>query len=136
MTNIQRVATSASLIAELSHIFCCGLPIFIAVMSAGSQVGFGGGFMAFHGLIHHYEVQILAGSGLLLAIGLMLHWVSYKIDCRTTGCHHGACEPKKFRVGWIFTIALVLYAANVTFYIYSGHGHEPPRFSELQLLFA
>lgn len=128
MTIFQRAATTASLLAELSHVFCCGLPIFVAVMSTGSQIGFGGAFLAFHGVIHDYEVQILIASGLLLAFGLGLHYVSHQINCRATGCAHSDCEPKKFRVGWIFTIALVLFGANLAFYFISGHGFEPPRF--------
>ena len=129
MTRFQRAATTASLLAELSHVFCCGLPILVAVLSAGSQIGFGGAFLAFHGLIHDYEVVILAASGALLAFGLSLHYVSYQIDCRSTGCAHGDCEPKKFRVGWIFTIAVGIYAANLAFYVIAGHGIEPLRFS-------
>ena len=126
---IQRAATTASLVAELSHIFCCGLPIFVAVVSAGSQIGLGGSFLAFHAIMHDYEVPILIGSGLLLAFGLLLHYISFRINCRATGCAHSDCTPMKFRVGWIFTIAIVLYAANLAFYVLSGHGVEPPRFS-------
>ncbi len=128
MARLKSTATAVSLLAELSHVFCCGLPIFVAVMSAGSQVGFGGAFLIFHSLIHAYEVQILVGSGLLLAVGLGLHYFSFWLDCRRTGCSHDDCEPKKFGVGWIFTIALMLYGANLAFYVISGHGYEPPRF--------
>ena len=97
-------------------------------MSAGSQIGFGGAFLVFHKFVHAYELHILLGSGLLLAFGFGLHFVSYLIDCRATGCAHDDCEPKKFRVGWIFTIALLLYIANLAFYFISGHGYVPPRF--------
>ena len=128
MIRLKSTATTFSLLAELSHIFCCGLPIFIAVMSAGSQIGFGGAFIAFHSIIHDFELQILIGSGLLLDVGFGLHVFSYWMDCRSTGCSHDACEPKKFRVGWIFTIALLLYVANISFYFISGHGYTPPRF--------
>lgn len=128
MDRLKSTATTVSLLAELSHIFCCGLPIFIAVMSAGSQVGFGGAFFVFHRFIHDFELQMLVGSGLLLAFGFSLHYFSYWMDCRSTGCTHGACEPKKFQVGWIFTIALLIYVANISFYFLSGHGALPPRF--------
>ncbi len=97
-------------------------------MSAGSQIGFGGAFLVFHKFIHDYELYILIGSGLLLAFGFALHFFSYWMDCRANGCMHSDCSPKKFRVGWIFTIALALYAANLAFYFISGHGFEPPRF--------
>ena len=105
--------------------------MFVAVVSAGSQIGLGGGFAAFHDIIHAYERQVLMGSGLLLAFGLLLQYISYQIDCRTTGCagSHGDCAPKKFRVGWIFSIATALYASNLAFYFLSGHGAELVRFS-------
>jgi len=95
-------------------------------MSAGSQVGIGGAFLTFHKLMHDYERTILVGSGLFLALGLVLHFVSYRIDLRLKSGQPGEIEP--FRVGWIFAIALFLYAANLTFYFVSGHGYEPPRF--------
>ena len=129
MTKIQSTAAAVSLVAELSHIFCCGLPIIVAVLSVGSQVGLGGAFLAIHAVMHNYEIMILAGSGLLLAMGLALHYVSYYINCRAAGCAHDDCEPVKFRVGWIFAIALVLYSANIAFFFLSGHGTEPPRFT-------
>ena len=68
-------------------------------------------------------------SGAVLAVGLALHYVSYQINCRASGCAHDDCEPKKFRVGWIFTIAVALFAANLAFYVLSGHAVEPMRFS-------
>ncbi|MEO1609941.1 MAG: hypothetical protein AAFR90_11510 [Pseudomonadota bacterium] len=127
---VQSISTKAVLVAELSHILCCGLPIFIAIMSVGSQAGLGSVFITFHGLIHEYERFILGGSGLLIVFGLLSHYVSYQINCQTTGCKgvHEDCAPKKFRVGWIFTIAVVLYIANITFYVFSGHGAEMHRF--------
>ena len=120
---VQRITTTAVVVAELSHILCCGLPIFVAVLSAATQVGVGGGFAAFHELIHDHEFELLMGSGALLLFGLIVHYVSHQLNCRTTGCEsvHGDCAPKKYRVGWIFMIAVVLYIANLTFYILSGH---------------
>ncbi|MGI9521925.1 MAG: hypothetical protein ACR2PG_09790 [Hyphomicrobiaceae bacterium] len=129
MAELKRTATTVSLLAELSHIFCCGLPILVAVFSAGSQIGLGGAFFVFHRFIHDYELQILFASGLLLAIGFGLHLFSYWVTCRETGPGHDHRKPKRFRIGWIFTIALILYVANLAFYFISGHGYEPPRFS-------
>jgi len=126
----QNITTTAIVIAELSHILCCGLPIFIGIMSVGTQVGLGGAFLTFHSFIHHYELIVLMGSGLLLTFGLLLHYISYQINCKETGCagRHDDCAPKKFRVSWIFIVAVALYFANVTFYFVSGHGSEMHRF--------
>ncbi|MGI9404846.1 MAG: hypothetical protein ACR2O4_00625 [Hyphomicrobiaceae bacterium] len=119
---LDRTASAVSLAAELSHVFCCGLPMLVAILSAGAQIGFGSGFLLIHDVMHVWEVQILAGSGLLLIAGLILQYVSFRIDCRTTGCTHGDCEPRKMKVSGIFKIAVLMFAANVAFYILSGHG--------------
>ncbi|MGI9523344.1 MAG: hypothetical protein ACR2PG_17060 [Hyphomicrobiaceae bacterium] len=129
MARLKWTTTTVSLLAEMSHILCCGLPIFVAVMSAGGQIGFGGAFLVFHSWMHAYELQILIGSGIILAFGFGLHVLSFWFDSHATSCEHDNREPKKFRAGWIFTIALLLYAANLTFYFVSGHGSEPPRFN-------
>ncbi|MEM8971411.1 MAG: hypothetical protein AAGD43_05015 [Pseudomonadota bacterium] len=128
MARLKSTATTVSLLAELSHIFCCGLPIFIAVMSAGSQIGFGGAFVVFHRFIHDYELHILIGSGLLLAFGFGLHIFSHWMECHSPEHNHHKSKPKRFRIGWIFSIALILYVANLSFYFISGHGYAPPRF--------
>ncbi len=97
-------------------------------MSAGSQIGFGGAFVMFHSFIHDYELHILIGSGALLAFGFGLHVFSHWMACRSSDHSHATSEPKRFRIGWIFTIALILYIANLSFYFISGHGYTPPRF--------
>ncbi|MGI9388141.1 MAG: hypothetical protein ACR2OX_11990 [Methyloligellaceae bacterium] len=119
---LNRAAGSVSIAAELSHVFCCGLPVVVALLSAGAQVGLGSGFLFIHDIMHAYERPILAGSGLLLVAGLILQYVSFRIDCRNTGCAHSDCAPKKMQVSWIFRIAVVMYAANLAFYFLSGHG--------------
>jgi len=129
MISFKKTAAAFSVVAELAHIFCCGLPVLIAVMSAGGQLGLGGIFLTYHGRIHEYEIHILVGSGLLLAIGLALHFISHRIDCQSADRGHEDCRSTKFRVGGIFSIALILFVANVVFYLVSGHWNEPPRFN-------
>ncbi len=122
MTKLRRTANFVSLAAELSHVFCCGIPMLVAILSAGTQLGLGGGFLFLHDILHGYEVPIFVGSGLLLLVGFGLHYLSFFLDCRETGCVHSDCSPKKFKVGWIFSVALVLFAANLAFYLLSNHG--------------
>jgi|GEM_PF-4014507 len=129
MISLKKTAAAFSVLAELGHVFCCGLPVLIAVLSAGGQIGLGGIFLSYHDQIHAYESRILIGSGLLLALGLALHFVSHRIDCRSKGGDHDDCRPAKFRIGWLFSIALCLFVGNVAFYLYSGHWNEPPRFN-------
>ncbi len=115
--------------AELSHVFCCGLPMLAAIMSAGSQVGLSGSFVAFHHFTHAYEVPILIGSGLLLLTAFLLQVISYRVECNQAICQHGDCTPRKFRVSWIFVVALALFVVNVSVFYWSGHGVVAPRFN-------
>lgn len=116
---VKNVTTGFVVLAELAHIFCCLLPVSIAVMSVGGQIGLGGMFLTYHDVIHSYEIPILVGSGLVLAIGLALHYVSHRIEHPST----------RYRPSKLMTLAIILFAANVTFYISSGHWFEPPRFN-------
>ncbi len=122
MSKLQRTATFFSLVAELSHIFCCGIPMLVAVLSTIMQIGLGGSFLFLHDLLHNYEIPIFIGSGLMLLLGLGLHYLSFYLDCRSTGCEHADCTPKKFRVGRVFIFAATLFAVNLTFFLLAHYG--------------
>lgn len=88
----------------------------MAVFSTGMQLGMGGGILIVHDVMHDYEIPIFIGSGILLLVGLSLHYLSFQLDCRRTGCFHEDCTPKKFKVGRVFLFAAFLYVANLTFF--------------------
>ncbi len=48
MTSLQKAATSMSLFAELSHIFCCGLPIAVGLYAINLAIYFLSGQAAGH----------------------------------------------------------------------------------------
>lgn len=69
-----------------------------------------------HGALHAYELPIIAGSALVIALGWALHFYAEKIDCHDTGCGHGPCEPQKRKVSKVLKIATFLFFINIVVY--------------------
>jgi hypothetical protein len=118
---LNRLTACFSVMAEATHIFCCGIPITVAALSLG---GAGGAFAflhAFHDVMHDYEVPVLLGSAFLLALSGALQYVSFRLDCRRTGCRHGDCTPRKFRASLLLKLALVVYGINLLLFFLLNH---------------
>lgn len=125
MQSIQTVINWFCLTTEISHFFCCGLPILFSILSLLSSAGLvatmPAGLEHIHHLTHDYEVSIIMISGVILAMGWGLHYIAYRIDCRTTGCAHAPCAPKKRRSGKVLMIATILFALNLIGYFALHH---------------
>jgi hypothetical protein len=117
----NRAATGLSVMAELTHVFCCGIPLTVAALSLGTVGGAFTSLHAFHDVMHIYEVRILLGSGLILALSGALQYLSFRLDCRQTGCHHGDCSPKKFRASLLFKLATLAYGLNLLLFMLLDH---------------
>lgn len=111
----------AVLLSEGSHIFCCILPTLFSVFSLLAGLGVVATMPTFmvsiHDTLHHWELPMIAISGLLLALGWGLTIYSDKIDCHDTGCCHGACAPQKSRGHLVLKIATVLFIFNIVIYL-------------------
>ena len=120
MQRIQTVINWFCLTSEISHFFCCGLPIIFSILSllstAGLTAAMPSGLEHIHHLTHDYEVPMIIGSAVILAMGWGLHYIAYLIDCRTTGCVHVPCAPKKKRSGKVLIIATMLFSFNLIAY--------------------
>jgi fumarate reductase subunit D len=101
------------LASETGHVFCCVMPTIVTILSLLSGLG----LISFHEFMHDWEVPIIVASALILALGWALHFVSLKLDCHDTGCHHGACAPKKVSTSKLLWIATGLFAVNLTIYL-------------------
>lgn len=126
MDRFQKNIGWTILLSQMTHVFCCGIPIFFSVLSFLSGFGLlGGGFSsvnAFHDVMHHWEMPLLVGSGVLLLFGWGLHAYSYRLDCRAaTSCSHEPCTPKKRKSGIILTGATLLFVANVAMFFFLDH---------------
>ena len=111
--------------SEISHFFCCGLPVLFSILSLLSGLGLvaamPAGVYAIHEAMHGFEVPMIITSGFIIVLGWALHYIAYRLDCRSTGCAHGPCAPKKKRSGKVLFIATALFAFNVIGY-FTLHG--------------
>jgi hypothetical protein len=127
MERLKSAIFWAVLVSETGHVFCCVMPTVVSVMSILSGLGLlsvmPAGLLAFHEFMHHWEIPIIAASAVILALGWLLHFVSLRLDCHDTGCHHGACAPKKTGTGKLLWIASGLFAANLAIYLFFHVGH-------------
>ncbi len=99
MQRLQKSILAAVVLSEISHVFCCVLPILFSVISLLVGLGVVGVmpqiFTEIHDVMHAYEVPMIIVSGMVLFVGWGLYFVSQKLDCHDTGCGHGPCEPRK-----------------------------------------
>lgn len=117
---IQKSLMFAVILSETSHLFCCVLPTIVSLMGLlaglGMVVALPAGVLELHDFLHEWEVPMIAGSGVILALGWIAVHYSEKVDCHSTGCSHGACAPRKNRAHLVLKIATVLFVFNVLVY--------------------
>lgn len=110
-----------SITSEISHFFCCGLPIVFSLLSLLSGVGLIAtmpmGIHSLHEVMHNYEMPMIIISGTVILLGWALHVVANKIDCHNTGCVHEPCGSKKKRSSKILLVATALYTLNLVGYL-------------------
>lgn len=118
------------LISETGHVFCCVMPTIVSVMSLLSGLGLlsvmPAGLLAFHDFMHRWEIPVIITSAAILALGWALHFISLKLDCHDTGCHHGACAPKKISTSKLLWIATALFTTNLVIYLALHAAQEAP----------
>lgn len=118
MHRISKFSGHLSVLAALSHIFCCGLPLLASIISLGASAGGTIGVSALHEVLHAWELEIIIFSGAMLCLSAASLIIAHKIDCRTEGhCHHEPCKPKKNLSLNLFLLATVIFAINVSVYV-------------------
>lgn len=132
MDKFQKPLNIAIILAETSHVFCCVLPTLVSVLSLLAGVGVIGSLpismLVVHDFLHDWELPIIFGSGLLIALGWLLLFYSRRIDCHDTGCGHEPCGPKKKKSSKLLLVASLLFVVNVTVYtvFHRGMGISVP----------
>lgn len=109
------------LASEITHVFCCGLPVLVSTLSLLASLGLisvlPAGIMSFHEIMHHYEVPLVIASAVVLVFGWILHHISEHLDCvKNSNCHHAPCAPKKKKASKILWFATALFLINTTIY--------------------
>lgn len=122
MSNLHRHLSLAVLLSEFSHVFCCILPTLFTVLSFAANLGListlPGFLLDIHEHLHEYELQIIIGSGAILALGWLAHLHSRKVDCHDDGCCHPPCEPQKSMNSKILVLATVLFTLNISIFLF------------------
>jgi len=122
MERVQKVSNWIVMLSALSHFFCCVLPSLSSIIGLGASFGFISTSLPYFEWFHDNEREILIFSAVALAISAVAQIISWRIDCRNSGCHHDKCEPKKKISFKIFTIAVVLFLINLTIHlVYHAH---------------
>ena len=120
MNRIQGTINWLSVTSEISHFFCCGIPIVFSLISllanAGILAAMPVGLEAVHDVMHHYEIPLIIMSAVIITSGWVLHYVAKRIDCRNTGCAHPPCDKKKNKSSRILFIATILFVVNLMSY--------------------
>jgi len=109
---LRRGTAVVSVLSIIPHIFCCGIPAIMALISLGTTVGLAGvlatnPFYRFVDAYHPYLIALAVGSVVLSGI---LNLIAWRIDCHTAAshCHHGDCTPKKRSSLKIFLFSCLL----------------------------
>ena len=133
MEKIQKGIYWSVLASEITHVFCCGLPVVVSTLSLMASLGLISvlptGIMALHNIMHAYEMPMIIASAAVLALGWALHHISERLNCvKYSDCHHEPCAPKKKKASKVLWFATVLFAVNVSVYFglhYEPSVHEP-----------
>ena len=133
MEKIQKGIYWSVLASEITHVFCCGLPVVVSTLSLMASLGLISvlptGIMALHNIMHAYEMPMIIASAAVLALGWALHHISERLNCvKDSDCHHEPCAPKKKKASKVLWFATVLFAVNVSVYFglhYEPSVHEP-----------
>ena len=124
----QNVLSGMVILSEVSHVFCCVLPTIFSIASVLAAFGLIGitpvWMDSLHNAMHSYEIPIIISSGVILALGWLVHYYSQKLDCHDDGCCHPPCEPKKDRAHTVLKIGTVLFLFNVAIFLIFHKGLE------------
>lgn len=131
---LRRAGFWLGLISMLPHLFCCALPVMVALISLGSTIGLGAALSG-NPLYHAVDANhatLLTLAIISVAVTALLNVIAWRIDCKKaeTACSHGDCTPRKktsFKLLWISMGLLVL---DITWYViesraldFHNHGH-------------
>jgi len=119
----ERLTYALLVSSALMHIFCCGIPLILALMNMTVVFGIAGAGALHSGWFEQFEMTVLVVSGTLLVVTGLIQFISGRVDCRTDGiCAHQPCDKKKHLSKRIFQFAVVLYIINLALFL-ATHEH-------------
>lgn len=123
MPNTDQIRRSTSIVSMLSilpHVFCCGIPAAMALISLGTTVGLAGVLATnpLYRFVDQYHTILLSIAIGSVVISGVLNFIAWRIDCHTAAshCHHGDCVPKKRSSFKIFLFSLALLVLDLAWF--------------------
>ena len=121
--HVEKVSTTVAVLSALSHIFCCGLPLVATLFGVGAAAGALTTQTVFETFFHEYENIIMGFSALMLVLGGVSQYVSWRIDCRKQGCEHPPCSPRKKLSFKLYVGSCVVFAMALAAFLALPHNH-------------
>ena len=125
-THKHKIVFWGILATEISHIFCCVLPMLFSLAglltTLGLVVVMPDWLDHLHHVMHEWEIPAIALAGIMVALGWGLHFYSYKEDCHDHGCHHKPCTPRKKAAAKILIFASFLFVVNMLIFLFFHDG--------------
>ena len=135
---IRRTTSIVSVLSILPHIFCCGIPAVMAIISLGTTVGLAGVLASnpFYQFVDQYHEILITLAITSVIISGILNFIAYRIDCHTAGaeggthrstehrecvgvhkeCTHDNCIKSKRSSSKIFLFSLALLALDLAWF--------------------
>jgi hypothetical protein len=124
---MQKVLGRFVILSEITHVFCCVLPMLAVISSLAAGVGASSfipaSVLSFHDMMHDYEIPLITFSFVLLSLAWGLQIYSLRVDCRKDAlCAHEPCAPKKQKASKLLKIATVIFIINISVYFGLHYG--------------
>lgn len=119
----QTIRSTTGIISALSilpHIFCCGIPVAMALISLGTTIGLAGVLASnpLYRFVDEYHTVLLGVAITSVVLSGILNFIAWRIDCHEAAshCHHGDCAPKKRGSFKIFLFSLALLCFDIAWF--------------------
>lgn len=113
---------------EISHIFCCVLPLLFSVLALLAGLGLvivlPDWMTDLHDVMHGYELPVIIAAGVMVVLGWAAYLYSYENDCHDHGCSHQPCAPRKKTASKLLKIGTFLFLVNIVVFLFFHDGIE------------
>ena len=128
MSKKKKVLFIGIIMTEISHVFCCVLPLLFSAV--GLLAGLGlviilpDWLNGMHDVMHGYEMAVIIAAGVMVALGWAVHLYSFKNDCHDHGCSHQPCGPRKRTASKLLKLGTFLFVLNIVVFAFFHDGLE------------
>jgi len=128
MSKKQKALHVGIIMTEISHVFCCVLPLVFSL--AGLLAGLGLVILlpdwlnGLHDAMHGFELATIIAAGVMLILGWAVHFYSVHNDCHEHGCSHQPCGPRKKAASKLLKAGTLLFVLNIIVFFFFHDGLE------------